>query len=351
MEKNITLNISRKGVNNVICLGFMTCYVLLVTLFVKDLIVGIPPFGGKSNYEGTRYFCMLFLSLLMIHGWFYLNGKKTEAFNKLNPQSFFNTSEAYSQVHAEIQNWKLSALPAKWNFFRLIFKFLYIFAWWGNFVVILICADKLGYCCFKYIIGIISGAPAIAFTWPTVIAVLITVGFFLNYMSYYHSLLFAFFVRQLSKKANELPYNEYKPSITTEFRILVSLATRVSASFFVIAMIYVLLLLSCIGLGGHFEEESRLYLYIMLFCAGLPCLISPIIIFLLPKAFLNRIVEAWKMKTAMKLDENGNYDQTQSIREKLWEDSFAVVPIEIVFAVFSLIINLASFALAVSQTL
>lgn len=125
---------------------------------------------------------------------------------------------------------------------------------------------------------------------------LICISMFLNYSSYYTSMMNTFFYRQISN-LHELEYNVFVPSATYEFVKLKKNANKTSIIFLSVALLYDVAYISllftknmpdnyCTILGVN----NELLFFIFLIFS----ILSFFIVFLLPKFFLHRLLYRWK---------------------------------------------------------
>lgn len=336
----------------------IACYFFLTALLIRNILYRKIPFDGADLYSGIRNYFMLIISLAIIHIWMYISNKKSGTFALLHPDKFFVNNERYKEIYEDILHWEKAYILLKRGPKEIFLKILYLASWVGLGILACYSVDKLGYYKFSGIWGSISNEPALVFNWITVCETLFIIGLILNYFSCFSSLAFCYYIRELSNAYKELDCREQRPSSTTEFQILRYLASRVSIAFFVISMLYILLLLSCIVLGGPIATENLIYFYILILSMVLLCVTCLVVVFLLPKVFLNRLLRRWKRKSAVDLDliegsrheESVDTDSIQMKREHIWDDKLTLMKTEIIIGASALIVDSASLIMCFMQT-
>lgn len=320
------------------------------------MIVGRIPFGGNDLLGGIRNYIMIIIHVALIHIWTYIANKKDAAFKLINPGNFFKNSKEYKITYDDILHWEKAYAIRGCKIREIFIKIMYLAAWvaigWLGFY----CVDKLEYYSFSLVFVKIENTWVLTLSWLTLCEVFLLIGLVLNYFSFFSSLVFCYFIRELSNKYEKLEFRHRQPSSTTEFQILCYLSSRVSISFFMVSMLYILLLFSCIELGGPIDSEKTIYFCLLMLCVLLPCVVSLIVVFLLPKVFLCRLLRRWKRKAAKELDEKEEKAKNerdkyliQKEREHVCNDRMRLMRTEIIIGAFALVVDFASLIICILQ--
>ena len=165
----------------------------------------------------------------------------------------------------------------------------------------------------------------------------------MNYFSYFMCIAFSNFVRQLANHADEIDFNYSKPSYSIGFQKIVYASSRIA--------ILAALDLWIGGTTGIIEGKSEVYIGIVTMCVLLPCIASFLIVFLLPKAFLSRLLRKWKDISANEIIGDQSYShlskKKQKKLKKIFTDKMPLVKLELAIAVVAVAVDIASIAVTV----
>ncbi len=341
---------------NIIYIFFFLAYITTTVLLLCNILFTrkITLFKG-SRWEINCYIISI-CSLFGSHIWMYMATKYKKYIKEVelyfaDDKNKKIKDKVYSKIWTRAKRWMTFSFHSNSGPFAAFVKFIYICTWIGLCFIIVYCSYCLGWIeenIYSYIAVIIF-----------------LISMFLNFFSYYCSIIFAYFIRNLSNKAGELAFNQFKPSNTDGFRNLVHASSRVAIAFFCESMMYILLLTSLVIVNPQLKCDKYIYLVILVFCALIPSLISFLIVFLCPKIFLNRLLRRWKRIVAQKLYEN-NKKQIEGkcvytgkhgkkmclVQERLniiYNDNLPLVKTELFVAIVSCIIEIISTIIIISN--
>lgn len=316
-------------------LGYITMTGLLLwhILYTRKIVL-----FSRNNWE-INCFLISMCSLFAIHIWMYIATKYIDYIDKL--EGFFATgnqkNDSYIKIWNEAKEWMTFGANSNCMLYSVFVKLIYTCAWIGLCLITVYCSFKLGW---------------INDNIYSKVAILIyLISMFLNYFSYYRSVIFTYFIRNISNKWDMLGYNHMKPSNTEGFRNLIHASSRVAIAFFCDSMMYILLLMGLVVVNQSLKYKEVEYLITLVLCTLIPSLISFLVVFLLPKIFLNRLLRRWKREVThdlyekyRKQIENKKDDdivqekEMQEVQERLdiiYNDNLPIVKTELFVAIVS----------------
>lgn len=329
-----------------------TSYVLLFLSFLYFLWLGNFPISGTNIFAAIRMYSFLIFNCIIIHTWGILSNKKNSLVRELDPKRFFLDDQKINSVYHGIYR-KFFFLekpyifkgrkPREW-----FIKSLYLIIWIAMVHYIIRCIDRLGY----YHLNLLTfegNKLSLEISVDTILWCLFVFGMFLNYFSCFTSLIFCKFLYELALNFNSLPFKYEKPSSTTEFQKLRSLALTIASCFSIISILYLLLLGITIYFSDPITPANARYFYELMLCAVLPCFIAIVTVCFVPLYFLHCLHSRWKQKASQELDRIDSTDPSkegkirrQKLREHLCEDVLPKANVECIFAGVSLLIDCLS---------
>lgn len=327
---NKYLNINKRSVQYAI----LSLYVFFIGVHLYNVLI------EKKSIEWMQIVLQLLL-IVIIHFWLYTIPKFHYRFNKL--KDAFESSYYKNKFQAHLN---------LFYFFKkrgVFFKIIYSGIW---------------FICCIYIVYVIQSYQLLdcgISKWITIFLLLLSLC--LNYSSYYWSVQFTYFLRQVSKISTRksdsfLEYNIYIPTSTSGIQRLLSDSTLTAVVFLVISLLYTAFYLIII-LGNYnnyaFQirvEDSPMLFRLTSILTGALGIGTFIFIFLLPRLFLKRIIAAWKRKSLKtfecklhEAEQNQNISQIDRIVciiERLHKDTliFSYNSVEITVAVITCICNI-----------
>ncbi|WP_026506429.1 hypothetical protein [Butyrivibrio sp. MC2013] len=320
-------------------------YVLLTVFLLRGIILKNYVFGTDDWQHSIMYYSLYIVSIIIVQVWLYLCLKHGAYYSEID--NYFSANE-YKQVWKDVQESMMPLCFKKRGMLEKIIKIVYILVWIGIIFLVVFTMDRLDYFQFLEIELIESKGGTVTRVFSLLGLCLFVGGTILNFNSYYVSITFSYFLRNVSKISDKLAYNHEKPSYTYGFHKLVHIASRTSIGFFSIAMLYILELLVCMTLGGPVDSDQSVFLWLLVACAIFPCIISMLLVFTLSKAFLNRLLRDWKFNEMIELQNKGVTSPV--VLEQIYKDKFPVLRADITIAFITLIVNVGSLAFAAIQT-
>ena len=268
--------------------------ILFLNIYVVGTILWIISFAvhfeiGRFKFElihWNNYICYMLLAGV-IHVWLYATSK-TRGSNMELPKLFSESKEYKDRI---VEQFKRLLHPiANRKDLKKIEKnilFVYIALWITIVSSISYLYLELGLCgpieidFNKNIISINDIVPLVNF-------ILLFEGLVLNGFSYYFSVVYCFFVREIANGKN-IKCDSVIPWNSANLRHLINISSRSSLSFFAVSFMYVLCLIVClISVEFKIPSSQLRYWELLIAMTVSLCFISFLIITLLPKAFLNR---------------------------------------------------------------
>ncbi len=232
--------------------------------------------------------------------------------------------------------------------FEKLVKMIYLVTWCSVFVLVIWCLDELDYFDFFSIKFLMKDGGTITHVFLLIELIILFIGMVLNYFSYFSSIMFSYFLRNVANISDKLTHYPYKPSYTWGFHKLLHLSSRIDIAFFYESMMYVVLVIICLAIEGV-GPDKVVFLWLLTCCAMIPCLISIFLVFVLSKAFLNRLLRKWKFERMEELKNTDNVDV--NTLEFVYKDKLILLRLDIVLAVLTLIVNFGSLIFAAIQTI
>lgn len=306
--------------------------------------------GDINNKVVTwqNYVCFMIL-LGVIHVWNYAILKNKHSRTELG--KLFPNSNKYEEILEDYD--KLSEIKPSSeedDDTRRRIKIMYSGLWFSVSVVILLCCA----CIYVYLVlnkylanGLVIGvinAIILAINW-----LLLGIGLWVNHKSYYASMVFCYFTRQI---ANEdincdcsLPWN------SKDLRKLINISSRSSISFFVVSVMYMIVLAINFGTTrGISSERIKSYWILLIALSTFLGVISFMLFTFLPKVFLNRLFRKWKFKNVkglMKADAILKTSSNEDRIEKIWSSNLPLVRMEVFTGIISLLIDFAALIVSI----
>lgn len=194
----------------------------------------------------------------------------------------------------------------------------------------------------------VDGKQALSFFDPFTLAAVVVylVSMFFNYFSYYMCMAFTIFIRRLSNNAGKLKHNASKLSNTLEYQKLIHASSRVAIAFLCSSALYVILSALEIVIAKYFgiiNSEYDFGVLIIMMAVFFPCILSFVIVFLLPKAFLSRLLRKWKFSEMEKYTKGKTLDKKSEQKiDIIVKDRFPFVKIEVLIAIVTIIVDVVS---------
>lgn len=321
---------------------FLLTYVLLTIALVRGIIVKRWAFGALDWQHSVMNYALLLFGVIIIHVWLYLCGKFGTHYSEV--ATYFDSNK-YKLVWEDNVEW---CSPMKFrgrSLFEKLVKGTYFAVWCGITALVIWCLDELDYYDFFSIRFLMQNGGTITHVYLLLELSIFLIGLFLNYFSYFSSIMFSYFIRNVANKCDDLKYNKKKPSYTLGFHRLLHLSSRIDIAFFFESMMYVALVILCMALGGG--KEKSVFLWLLTFCAMMPCLISICLVFVLSKAFLNRLLRKWKFARMKELE---NTNASVSTLDNIFKDKLTLLRLDIILAILTLIVNFGSLIFTAIQT-
>jgi hypothetical protein len=277
----------------------------------------------------------MMLLIGVIHVWIYAFLKFKQSRDELNGL-FKSSPVVYKDILDDYDNLlciiSLKRADKTIDIPRAFFKIAYPVLWVYFCYKICTCTYNL----HLYGIGDADHTGLFTFSsWVIFFSLIAGMGF--NFVSYYFSMAFCFFTRELANAQNlscecENPWN------SKDLRQLIKMASRSSMSFFVVSMMYMAVV--SIGLLSieDFNTDEMKYVTMLLVLTTFLCVFSFILFAILPKLFLNRRFRYWKFEKVKDLDDKNPTDAAKI--EKIWSSNLPYVRMETVMGLFALAINL-----------
>ncbi len=284
---------------HVVTLFFLAMYAIVLFSFWGGIVFfDNKALGGEGLRQSTMYFSLYIICIAIIHIWIYSTFKLKHSIEKLS--EYFQKSN-YMKVWSKYSHWFDPFPYDDVEIYEAIFKMLYTLTWVALFFLSLFCTDKLG---LYKISSILDNNQSVVNRMVIIIGLaLFIIGMFLNYFSFYASIILTYFIRNISNNSQYLEFNHTRPSATKEFHELIHISSRTAITFFFESMLYICLLVIPINIMPHdFYADNIIYWWLLMACTLIPCVISFLLVFLLPKLFLNRLLRRWKWMAIDEID-------------------------------------------------
>lgn len=343
---------------NILAAIFVFLYVLTTTIWLGHDFYTLL-FNRVNVLTWRSYLCIMLL-IGAIHIWFYLALKFINIRKAL--KSLFPKNKYYKKI---LNHLKALALPLPYvkdcTMVEILLKLFFTILWTGASISIFISCINL--CSFNsegkynYLLILVFGF-------------LILLGCILNYFSYYSSIAFCYFVREVANEKNiKCEKSCDYPSNSRNLRTLLHISSRISMSFFAVSMMYLLAatiyitpILSKIPLNSNISVDyisQEKYLYtgyylprhssvMLLGLVVILCVFSLVLVSLLSKIFLNRLFRRWKIEKVQHLEANlkedaitSNEYYTDKITEVL-KSKLPFVTMELLSAILTLMVDIIS---------
>lgn len=364
--------------------GFFLCLYAFLTLGLCCFLLN----GNHSIGRMLLMYCLCMISLFSIHLWIYM--ARRFYFGMRGENGFFRTKEFDVQlkelwegsyrwfepclfksvkkdkmIHLFKEGTYDSESVINKTFFEVVIKLLYLVGWIGMCWVVLVCVNRTGLFLFYeskevwFQLFCLSIRKIHIVNFYVLAAVLIyLLSMFMNYHSFFMCMAFTAFIRSVANHSKTIQFNYYKPSNTLIFHRLIHASSRVAIAFFCDSMLYVILTALDLWIGegfGIINRADSIEVGIITACVVGPCILSFIIVFLLPKAFLSRLLRNWKIEAIEKMiaecDAKMRWLRSrswESIQEKLntiYTDRLPLVKVEVTTAVAAVAVDAASIIL------
>lgn len=274
-------------------------FVLMVWIFL--FVYGVYLLC-TNDYSNVLLYINMVLYILIILIWIYLTPKESNIGQEIKScypegleqyQKFYKGFEGTLHVFFTKDNCREEIYYNRTIVFDYIFKLL-----WFCSVVYVACTTKAKICG----VSLFDNSILSLFTYHLLILSMI-----LNFVSYYFSIMFVLFLRNISKEIGNLcnlPYVQDAPSTTYFIQKVKSIAEKNARIFLSISLTYtfsaIVFILRIIisdeeGVAKGLVLNPWFWgLYVITFALGIG---TAIFIYWLPKVYLRRIVDFWKLKT------------------------------------------------------
>ena len=312
------------------------CAAIFLPLYVIATVTWITLFSmfGLENiiFSWQNYVCFMLLTGVL-HVWIYAILKSHQS-RKMLGRLFMESRTYHQKILPDFDSLN-NPIPWKGecDWLKITIKILYTLLW--GFISFII-----GLSCIKLNFFGIGQPDTNALT--SAIAMLITLllvgGMVLNYFSYFSSICFCFFTREIAN-TDDITCDSYLPWNSVYLRRLIEVASRNSMSFFAVSSMYMLALAVNI-FSIEVPEESIKYWILLLALSIFLCSISFLIFTLLPKIFLNRRFRKWKFSKVEEMLKMVPVDEKRI--EKIFNSNLPYVRMEAISGIVALALDFAS---------
>lgn len=341
----IRYTLNQKDVHNTIlnaCAIFFIAIYVCVTAGWLYLFTN-PSLGMVIDWN---YYVSIMLLTAVIHVWIYAFLKNIRSIDTLNDLYKGEKNSYHVKILPDAKNliW-----PFPWtkgcSVVEVVIKALFTILWGVVSYVILFSCSKLKLFdpATNNYIGIYVAMAS---------KVLLKIGLILNYVSYYSSVAFCFFTREIAN-AEDLECDTRIPWNSKYLRDLLHVSSRSSMSFFAVSMMYLLAVVVCIMPGDRFKdiENFKNYLIPLLSATVFLCVVSFIIVSFLPKVFLNRLFRKWKYHAIEELEKDTQTEEQRRINDSsistIWSSNLPYVRMEVASALLAFGIDVASLVIGI----
>ena len=288
--------------------------VCLFFLYAVATVVGIFYLADKPRILSLLPIICLYAFCGIIHIWIYCAAnllKRVKA-----QRGLFSTGKSSCDEYIMVYEKHLRRLhqfqgDTKDGLIFCVMKFVFPLFWFGWFIALTIFNSQLGTLSFQGF-----GASWCETVYSIVFFLLFLISFFLNFSTFYYSIVACYFYREVSNLIQEdgksmLPYNRFLPSATSDFRTLVSDARMVSITFlavtFLLTLIQGLLILWKIGItNADLPELSQNIVEGLSIAVVVLGFASFLTVDLVPKVFLDRTLRNWKKESLVSFEKQLN---------------------------------------------
>lgn len=323
---------------------YLPLYVLATVIWMACILIS----GDINNklMSWQNYVCFMIL-LGVIHVWKYAILKN--GYSRRELEDLFQYSKEYKYILEDYDKLCNPKPSSNDDDTRRRIKIMYSGLWICVSAVILFCCASIYlYQCFDYysssrLIGVIN-AITLSINW-----ILLCLGLWDNHKSYYASIAFCYFTRQIANEDIDcdcsIPWN------SKDLRKLINISSRSSISFFVVSIMYMIVLVINFGTTwGIGDERIKSYWILLIALSTFLGVISFLLFTFLPKVFLNRLFRKWKfknvkelMKTEAGLKTSSNEDRI----ERIWSSNLPLVRMEVFTGVIALFIDFAALIVSI----
>ena len=333
--------------------AFLTGALIWLLLGSNYSIVFIKPYSPCASIAEDRLghivlnYSLFMASLASIHLWIYMARRFYIGMH--GKDGFFRSQEfekSYRNIWNQSKRW-FNPFPYNMSYgFEKIIKPLYLLSWIVLCLIVLSCVNNMGIFEFYKICrrGICFYNPIVLFAVFTYL-----ISMVLNYASYFMCIAFSVFIRNVSNHAADIEFNHNKPSNTPGFQMLIHASSRVAIAFFFDSMLYVILSAIEIEIAKRFHiinAADTIGIVVILMCVLVPCILSFVLVYLLPKMFLSRLLRKWKFMAAERvigdtcisdIDEDRN-----NMLSETYGDHLPLIKAELMIAVATVVVEAAS---------
>ncbi len=338
----------KKGAKrNVLTLGFIVIYTFISILYICGLLFyGQRAFGAKTLEQSTKIYILYLFSIIIIHIWIYASIKIKQHYDIIHD---FCNREVYEVMWHKYEHW-FNIWPTPKEEARKgenLFKLFYMAGWLVFVIICTICIFKMRiYEFFSFE----TPEMILANMWLAGGLVLLAISIILNFFSFYVSMMFTYFVRNISNTPEIFDHNRIKPSATKEYHGLIHISSRNAIAFFFESMLYIILLVLTIKIDPIiFTDSNKAYFMVLITGVLLLCVFSFLSVFLLPKIFLSRLLRRWKWKMIDEIEEKKSglvsSDELEDYEKRLdiiYKDELPLVKTEMIVAVCAVIVDVVS---------
>ena len=171
----------------------------------------------------------------------------------------------------------------------------------------------------------------------------------LNLFSYFTCVAFTALMRKLANNAEEIKFNYRKPSNTFEYQQLLQTSSRIAIAFFFSSALYVIQCVFVVWINKTYrinDEYDYIHMSIIMVCVLVLCIFSFFLFFILPKAFLSRMLRKWKFLAIENHPKGREYRyiflEQQAEIEMIYSDHMPLIRLEAITAAIAVAIDVAS---------
>ena len=340
IDEKMKKQIKHNETLNIYANRYLPLYVVATILWILFFLI----FGQDNNILSWQNYVCFMLLLGVIHVWKYTLLKFNQSRDDLNALFDISIDKdshiKYMEILADYDDLR-SASPFKKSSdkTRARIKRLYLGLWSFISIIIIVCVGFL----HLYGIGDFSISCFAILSW-FIIFILLIYGMILNYQSYYASMTFCYFTRQIAN-SQDLKCDSENPWNSTYLRQLIKIASRSSMSFFAVSTMYMAVMaISFLTTGRPADGSMRFFIMLVVLSTFL-CAFSFILFTLLPKLFLNRRFRNWKFEKVRNLRDNNPVDSEKI--EKIWSSKLPYVRMETVSGCLAMAINLGTLIVSI----
>lgn len=347
---------------------FITLYAVLTGILMWNLLSS----GYNVVFDGTQSesainareklghiilnYTLYMMSLASIHLWVYL--ARRFYVGMYGENGFFRSrefQESYEKIWYQSVSWFEPFPVHTHTVFESFIKLLYLAGWMLLCLTVMVCSNNMNLFHFYDTVTVNGEIKGIHFKNLVVFigVCLYLLSMVLNYISYFMCIAFTWFIRKISNHASEIEFNHVKPSNTPGFQQLLHASSRVAIAFFSDSMLYLILTIVEIETGKRCHiigVKDTLGIVVIMMSVLIPCVLSFFVIYLLPKAFLSRLLRKWKMLAVEKILNNCKLkkinEKKNAMLTMIYEDHLPFIKAEAATAAAAVAVDIVSIVLS-----